>query len=709
MGRKTPRCADAALFEALEGRTLLAYTHPMTSALPNIDAMESEANTVVRFHTNFGFIDVEMYDQVAPGTVANFLEYVRDGAYDNMFFHRKRTDFVLQGGGYKFRDGVGKTDIDERDAIQNEFNRPNTERTIAMARIGGQPNSATSQFYFNLKDNPELNTIDGGFTVFGKVIAGWGVVLQIEGLQTRDYDGELNGVEGFFFDDVPVVGGAQTPSESTLVMTMDAEIIKGGGNNQFYAQSVYYPEGFRNDQIVERVDLVNADSGQNNYYQIIVRYESGERDQVVASGVLTPLQRKSIKIVGGVDMVREGVGYSFEIRSTRVLAASLNHRDFGVTLGESFISTLNQPENALKVWNFAAGFKGAGHRTFLLWDNLTAGDVTINLVVYPQNQAAIFLSFPLEAYRRGGVGLHNLQQIPNNRAFSVRINATGAVVAAMSHYHTASGVSEGDTALGSALGGRSEGYLAAARLPNGATTTLSVMYATASPASILVDFDFFMQDGSVIHGKAVHLTSLVRRKDVDLATLGVTQLPANQFFSIRYKVRSGSTPVSVVYTQKFAGDTMSTPFTTASNNNLYFADGFLDPAAAGTTYSEVISIFNPYQSSAVTMRWGIQFLFSDGSRVSFGGGSLQALHRVDIRPQTLPGVLNKVNSDPKYRFYTIVVGLTEQVNGTTIKGGAGIAQITRIHAQSSWLQTMTSGPMTHPGVALLYMDAPQFD
>ncbi|MCC6661083.1 MAG: peptidylprolyl isomerase [Phycisphaerales bacterium] len=704
------------LFEALESRTLLSYTHPMMAALPGLDAMENPGNTVVRFQTSLGNIDIEMYDAVAPHTVANFLQYIRDGAYDDMFFHRDVPDFVLQGGGYKFEDGQGKRNIPQRDAIANEFNRHNTEGTIAMARLQGQPDSATNQFYFNLKDNPTLDLIDGGFTVFGKVIAGWDNVLAIRDLSTRDYDVKLNGVEGHFFDDVPVIGnpGPSTPvTEAGLVMTWDAEIIKPRGAPDFYTQAAYYAEGFRNANIVERVDVVNSDTGRNNYYQVIVRYETGERDKVIATGLLTPLQRRTIKIVdnaGGFNLVRSGVGYAIEVRSTRVLAASLNHRDFGVTLGESFISTVNQPVNGLKFWNFAAGVKGPGERDFILWDNITDQTVTVYLTLYPQSQPAKEFSFQVERYRRGGVSINTLAGVPNNRVFSVRLASTGPIVAAMSRYEIngLTSTTNGSTELGIPLGGRSEGYLAAARVGPGITSTLSVLYTTGAP-SALIDFYFFFDDGSVIRGKPVDLTGLVRRKDINLATMGLTTIPADEPFAIRYKVRGASTAVAVVYTQESDGDTMSTPFTTASGNNLYFGDGYMDPDEVGSTYSETISIFNPYQDTQVSFRWGIQFLFSDGTRLAFNGGTLASLRRLDIRPNEMPGFMAKVNSSPAFRFYSVVLGFTELVNGQPFSGGAGIAQITRIHAQANWRQTMTSGPMVHPGVPLTYMDAPQFD
>jgi cyclophilin family peptidyl-prolyl cis-trans isomerase len=134
------------------------------------------ANTIVRFGTAFGDIDVELFDDQTPVTVQNFLEYVSDGDYEDTFIHRSavkagNVPFVIQGGGFVF--SGGSFDVVPTDPpIQNEFSptRSNLRGTIAMARVGGQVNSATSQWFFNLSDNSFLDSVDGGFTVFGQVL-----------------------------------------------------------------------------------------------------------------------------------------------------------------------------------------------------------------------------------------------------------------------------------------------------------------------------------------------------------------------------------------------------------------------------------------------------------------------------------------------------------------------------------------------------------
>jgi cyclophilin family peptidyl-prolyl cis-trans isomerase len=135
-------------------------------------ASRAEATTV-RLQTTQGTIEVELYDTQAPITVANFLRYVRSGAYNQMFFHRSVPGFVIQGGGFSWNDVTSRVDqISTFAPIQNEFSsqRSNVRGTIAMAKVSGDPNSATSQFFINLVNNASgLDGQNGGFTVFGRV------------------------------------------------------------------------------------------------------------------------------------------------------------------------------------------------------------------------------------------------------------------------------------------------------------------------------------------------------------------------------------------------------------------------------------------------------------------------------------------------------------------------------------------------------------
>ena len=144
---------------------------------------------VVELDTNYGAITIELNEEKAPKTVANFLDYVRSGHYDDTIFHRVIDGFMIQGGGMD-------ADINEkptRAPVENEADNglKNEAGTIAMARTQ-DPHSATSQFFINLKDNGFLNhsnkSLQGwGYTVFGKVTSGMDVVNKIKGVPTGRY------------------------------------------------------------------------------------------------------------------------------------------------------------------------------------------------------------------------------------------------------------------------------------------------------------------------------------------------------------------------------------------------------------------------------------------------------------------------------------------------------------------------------------------
>lgn len=141
----------------------------------------ANAGTLVQFRTAFGDIEVELYDQDKPVTVQNFLNYIESGRYQNEFAHRLVPGFVLQGGGFTLTNSV-VSPISTFPPITNEFGVgrrfSNVYGTIAMAKLGGNTNSATSQWFFNLTNNPSLDApdVNNFFVVFGHVIAGTNIL-----------------------------------------------------------------------------------------------------------------------------------------------------------------------------------------------------------------------------------------------------------------------------------------------------------------------------------------------------------------------------------------------------------------------------------------------------------------------------------------------------------------------------------------------------
>ncbi len=142
-----------------------------------------------------GDLVIELDNAKAPISTENFLGYVEKGAYDGTIFHRVIKGFMIQGGGF---DATMK-ERDKGKGIKNEWKNglSNKRGTIAMARLGNQPDSGSNQFFINTKDNAFLDQPrDGaGYAVFGRVVTGMDVIDQIEGVKTTTKD---------FHADVPV-------------------------------------------------------------------------------------------------------------------------------------------------------------------------------------------------------------------------------------------------------------------------------------------------------------------------------------------------------------------------------------------------------------------------------------------------------------------------------------------------------------------------
>lgn len=175
----------ALLFGSLIGNTTLAQEQAASAAPAQTTSTAS--HPMIAIHTNRGLIKVELFQDKAPKSVENFLQYAREGYYDGTIFHRVISDFMIQGGGFT-PDMQQKS---TRAAIENEATNglSNTRGTLAMARTPA-PHSATSQFFINVQDNGFLDHRSPnspqtwGYAVFGKVVEGMEVVDDIRFVET---------------------------------------------------------------------------------------------------------------------------------------------------------------------------------------------------------------------------------------------------------------------------------------------------------------------------------------------------------------------------------------------------------------------------------------------------------------------------------------------------------------------------------------------
>lgn len=612
--------------ELLEARALLANTpYPLISDLLNPN------DTVVRFQTNFGDVDFELFDSAAPITVTNFLKYIRDGDYDKTFFHRFAKDqsnnpFVIQGGLARLQSPTNTgtftssaESIPTDPPIQNEFNQSNLIRTLAMARVGGQVNSATSQFFINLKDNQFLDTVDQGFTVFGRVAnnASWTVVQSI-----------ISGVsisnQGSPFNELPTTNGftGTDVSEDQLVTIRDAEIIKPQGVAAFYNFKYYYPEGFAGSTINEFLPLGNVGASNANY-QVIVRSETRDpkpsgnvdfwyRDKVIGSGVINAHSRGGLTVSSSQNpssnlVPRQGKPYAYEVWSTGPLAATLSHYDFGSSTIESFATTPGT------TWMLPDVRKGTSINDYAVWQNTTDQMATITAKFIFNGAAAQTFTFTTEAFRRGGLSIADFPTVPDG-TFSLELTSDRPIIAALTHYKTSGTDKGGSTGTGITGLGATSAVLPVANVgASGSTTTDFLSFVNTNSTGAIVTLIFSFTDGSP--DVTISPASLILAPN-SRATYDISQVPslADRSFSVRYT--SGSTKIFASTTHVEHNDVASNPFAYSAATNHMFGEGFMNGGRANIDLFETLAIYNPWSSqfgaTPTQANVAVRFLFTDG-------------------------------------------------------------------------------------------------
>ncbi|MEX2219333.1 MAG: sensory rhodopsin transducer [Phycisphaerales bacterium] len=597
-------------FEPLEPRTLLAGT-----PFPGLELLEDPSNTVIRMETRYGDVDIELLDSVAPSTVAAFLQTLRRGDYAGTFFHYADGE-RLRGGIDRLDPVSGPTERFTSLAADTPPTRSNQVMTLAMPVLNGQTNpQGTTELVFNLADNAAA---DNEFAVFGRVVQGWSVILQIAGLPTLDISGYFPGnpiaVE---LTQVPVTENDPLPpaiTQDLIVPIGDMQIIKPGGIDQFYTEKVYYPEGYSWERTFEAIELLNPVSpgGAAAHYQIIVRYETGPRDQVVATGELAPGRRDSAVIAPGFGnpstIVRNHEPYAYEVWSTAPIAAGFRHKDFKAGVGESFarLESIPVPGDD-HVWSFfqaALGFDP--QHVFLVWQNTTGTDATVWATFFFEDAEPIQESFFLGGHRRGGLNVKDFPNFPTGATFvGARISADQPIVAAITRYDTrGGGGGNGDvggiTALGIPGLGSTVGITPGAA--RGVQDPFAILNGGSADAEVTL---FITPEGSTTPITRTVTVPASRMLILDGQDNPAELAPSGEFFSLRYA--SDQPLVAGFITSAFRGT--GTPAAVYAARITHFADARAFTAPAGSPFGQQsVSVSNPGSAPATV---SLIFRFED--------------------------------------------------------------------------------------------------
>ena len=739
---------ELAVVEALEPRVLLDASFPDIADLVDPENTVVRFKTTLG-EIDFELYDQSGPGgaSAAPITVENFLQYVNTGRYFESFFHRSVVvdssnpdidgdPFIIQGGGFLFNDDDGLNRVETFESIENEANadRSNVERSLAMAlvtRLG--TDTATSQFFINLRDNNgsqgegDIDLDEQDFTVFGRVAddRSWSVVQAIQNLETFvfadvfvDDDGNLTDNEGnpstqpFFLDDpdavvesfaltdVPVrtepaaipPGEIRSTSieERFLVSVNSTLIIKPALSETFYTFLVGYPEGYANDTSVTYVELTaNTSGGTDPFYQIVLRYETGVRDQVLTSGMLDAGTRTRIAISDPAlseddPQARKFTPFAIEVHSSAAMSASLTHSDFGATMSESFVNFADldsRGAGAFNEWAFggiaATTPEGTDNvmdrESYIVWQALTGEAGTVTLTVYTDASTFNRISYPLEGHRRGGVELHNLFGFATDGVQAVRVESDVPIIAAMSTYDTilnqAGSATQSQNAygtLGAIDGGSTDGVLAGVRYSGNTDEESYLTFLNTRPVGTVVQLTISDSDdneastGVVLAPRDIGFYDLNRL----LVDFGGVFTP-DKILTIRY---NSTQPVAGHYTATIGDETMSTAFQTQLSDLVVFAGGFDDGSA------EVISLYNPFDdASGVTLNFSVQFYFFDRSQfVQFGFLPMLAPgERADISARDFNDVLSTITLGEEWGRYTIFIAGLGLPMGGGVEAGAG--------------------------------------
>jgi len=422
-------------------------------------------------------------------------------------------------------------------------------------------------------------------------------------------------------------------------------------NSEPLTHYLYYPEGFSGATIDEFIPMVNPNDFDVEY-TIIARYEVGERDQVLATGVIKAKSRGGITVSTksgeNPHNVRIGVPYAIEIQSTGQLGATLSHYDFGVTTGENFT------ERTSNTWFFSEAHRNVDQfRDFLVVYNPNDVDTNVTFTLLYEDGSVTTFTRTVAALRRGGVNFTTDGSVTKDGVFAIKVDSSLPIVAALSSFDIIS--QRGYGLLGNPDGGSTEGVVPTITTGSGVESFVSIFNPGVSTATVTLRGTYQRAD----------LPDLVRvisigagsRFSASLAELG---LVPSQIAGLRY---TSTAPVVFTAVQYRSGDGDATTTPTHAFTTALIGDAFVNPAVAGITYVEELALYNP---AGIDVNVTITFLFDDGSVGQFinpgtGGSTINigpdsfAFIRIDQQP----AILNR----PGLAFFSILIEAPTPIAG----------------------------------------------
>jgi hypothetical protein len=402
---------------------------------------------------------------------------------------------------------------------------------------------------------------------------------------------------------------------------------------------IFYPEGWRNDSTInEYVPMVNPNAFDVQF-QVIARYEVGERDSVIASGTIPARSRGGITVSEyahpGNAVVRLNEGYALEIQSSAFIGATLSHYDSftgqpstGAAVGESFTNQTSHEWFFADVSNINADF--------ILFYNPFDQALPLQVTFYDEQQMAHTINWNVDPLRRSGLALSNPDLgLPANSHFGVFITSTGnqEFVASISSYSTTSEI--GYTNLGQRLGVT---VFPLVEFRDSTDNQLHLFNPSTDDIDVTVEYKYI--DSAQAPSQVTYSVAGRTRMNIDL-----DNLRPNDASAVALRVTGGY--VQVTSEDQTRGDSLEATAASTALSVWAFGDGFLDSNTAGTVGFESLGIYNPSASEQQVL---VRFLFNDGT---FADRHVDVAARSSARLQLdqEPLILNHA----QLNFYSIAV------------------------------------------------------